>query len=207
MRESDASGCTSCDDAGRALPSKAVVRRLWGRMAAIYGGGRWASHASALPETDAGEWTLAADTWARALAGLSGEQIGDGLDACMAAVDEFMPSAAQFRARCLGVPSFAAVRLMMRAPQDFAPSRFMLLVRRFVDHHAFYRASAREAEGMLRDAYEVSVEFVMRGGDLPPLPVAAIEAPKPEPRRPASRATVESALSQIDAAIGVWPRE
>ena len=176
-------------------------------MAGIYGGGRWASHASPLPETEAGEWTLAADTWARTLAGLSGEQIGVGLEACRVAVDDYLPTAAQFRARCLGVPSFAAVRLMMGSSKGFAPSRFMLLVRRYVDHHAFFHASTRDAERMLSGAYDVAREYVMRGGEMPQLPVAEIEAPKPAPRTPASDATVERSFAAMRAAIGVWPRE
>ena len=54
-----------------------------------------------MPETEAGEWTLAADTWARTLAGLSGEQIGVGLEACRVAVDDYLPTAAQFRAQAI----------------------------------------------------------------------------------------------------------
>lgn len=202
---SGANACASSDDAQDGLPSRAMIRALWGRMAALYGGARWASATSALPESDDGKWSMAARTWAEALAGICDAQIADGLRACLAAVDEWVPTPAMFRARCLGIPSLAAVRLMMRQPNMAAQSRYMLLVRRYLDHYAFARAGTREADAMLSDAYDVAVEHVMRGGELPPLPVAAIDPPRAASRTPASAETVAVSVGKIREAIGVWP--
>ena len=58
----------------------------------------------------------AADTWAAALAGLTGAQIAEGLRACVAEGEEFPPNAPRFRAMCLGIPSLARVRLEFSAP-------------------------------------------------------------------------------------------
>src|SRR5690606_11443145 len=107
-------------------PRDVAMMRLWGRMAAMYGGARWASAASALPaDPDTGRLTLAADTWAQALAGISEEQIGEGLRGCLASNDDWVPTPMLFRARCLGIPSLAFVRLALRGKAGDDPGAFV----------------------------------------------------------------------------------
>ena len=178
------------------------MRRLWGRMASMYGGARWASAASALPvDAETGQLTLAADTWSQALAGISEAQIGDGLRACMASGDEYVPTPMLFRARCMGIPSLAFVRLSLRDNRLVAPTPFVRLVWSLIDAYAMARATQSGANRMMQDAYQLASEHVMRGGELPDDPVASIEAPKADPRTPC---TAETAQRSIDAMAQVF---
>lgn len=182
-------------------PSVALMRKLWPRMAALYGGARWASAASALACNDAGALTAAAATWADVLAGITPEQIATGLRACAASRDEWVPTPMQFRARCLGIPTLAYVRLALRNRTALTMTPFVRLVWSMLDPYALARADQRRAEAIVGDAYELASEHVMRGGDLPAEPVAAIEQ-RPEPRTPASEATAAAHLAAIAAALG-----
>ncbi|MFA4660196.1 hypothetical protein P2A10_17530, partial [Xanthomonas perforans] len=76
-------------------------------MAEIYGT-RWTSGFGADPSTGAGS------TWAKGLAGVTAQQLGAGLTACIAAADPWPPTLPEFRARCLGVPSLAQVSNELR---------------------------------------------------------------------------------------------
>lgn len=151
-----------------ATPLPVTQRRtLWVRMAEIYGH-RWTS---AYGETadDAG----AGETWAKGLAGITPEQLADGLKACVASADPWPPTLPEFRARCLGIPPLAQVRLELRGG---AHSRFTLQVWQGIDSFRFKQAPSEQSDRLLRDAYELAREHVMRGGELPPLPAAAIGA-------------------------------
>lgn len=136
-------------------------------MAEIYGH-RWTS---AYGETadDAG----AGETWAKGLAGITGEQLGEGLKACLASADPWPPTLPEFRARCLGIPSLAQVRLELRGN---ARSRFTLQVWQGLDSYRFKQATSEQSDRLLRDAYELAREHVMRGGELPLLPAGEIGA-------------------------------
>lgn len=72
--------------------STALLDRFWQRMSEIYGH-RWVSSYGAVPS----------DTWARGLAGFTGEQIARGLAACLKTTEEWPPSLPAFRDRCLTV--------------------------------------------------------------------------------------------------------
>jgi len=124
---------------------------------------------------------IAADTWASALSGITPQQVADGLRACVTEGDEWPPAAPRFRAMCLGIPSFAAVKLeSTRATAE--RSRFTMAVWMHVDGYAHRMASMREADKILQDAYDIAREQVMRGVALPAKPEALIEqtaAPKP----------------------------
>lgn len=165
-------------------------------MLAMYGH-TWASqygdHASG----------ITAETWASALSGISGPQIAEGLRGCVAEGREFPPGAPRFRAMCLGIPSLPRVKLELSAlrehanqPPRFVPgtggdteaqqapavSSFTRLAWSLIDGYGYRHASAKDAGRMLQDAYDLAVEQVMRGGDLPQESSGAIErheAPKP----------------------------
>lgn len=172
-----------------------VMCRLWHRMGAIYGH-RWSS-AYGEDATAQGE---AGEVWAKGLAGLTARQIGDGISAAMASADPWPPTLPEFRALCLGIPSFATVahQIFRPAPEQ---SMFVRLVWQRIDGWRFGQAPTQEAERMLRSAYESAREHVMRGGALPE-PSIAIEAAKPREVQPASPEVVKAAMDKIAAAIG-----
>lgn len=182
-------------------PRNMALRRLWARMASGYGH-RWTSAFGVSPEHEDGRLTLAGDTWANTLAGLSEQQIAEGLRVCrlVGTDDDWPPSATAFRAMCLGVPSLAAVRFELRGREY---SRFTRLVwQRIPDPYAFAQADTQRAERIVRDAYQLAREHVMRGGALPDEPVAAIEQAKPEPIKPASPEAVQAAADAVRLVFG-----
>lgn len=140
-------------------------------MAAMYGHS-WASQYGTQPEGPA------ADTWAAALAGLTGPQIAEGLRACVTEGEEFPPNAPRFRAMCLGIPTLARVRLEI-SHADAESCAFTRAVWRFIDGYAYRQASARDADRMLRDAYELAREETMRGVPLPGPSEAVTHDPQP----------------------------
>jgi hypothetical protein len=139
--------------------AEAVIRRLWIRMAEIFGH-KWTSQYGEDAATGAG------DTWARGLAGLSTRQIATGLDRLIAAED-WPPSLPEFRRLCFGIPSEVQVTLELHA-KDSDRSPFTRLVWSRLDVYAFGRADQVRAERMLHDAYVLAKEHVMSGGELPP---------------------------------------
>ena len=176
------------------------VETLWGRMAAIYGH-RWTS---SYGDDPAG---MVGDTWAAGLSGLAGGQLARGLEACVASSDPWPPSLPDFRAACLGIPPLAAVRLDAGKASPFAR-----LVWQHLDGHRYRQSSADQSDRLLREAYELAREHVMRGGELPEV-AGEIERQerKTEPASPeraaAAIAEVEALLSGKDAAAeqGVAP--
>lgn len=177
------------------------MRRLWGRMAAMYGGSRWASATSTLACDEQGRLTLAADTWAQALTGITDVQIGEGLRACLASSDDYVPTPMLFRARCLGIPSLAFVRLALRDARRIKPTAFTRLVWSLIDSYALGKADQQRAERIVEDAYDLACEHVMRGGELPEESVA-IEPPQQPTRTPASDATVAQSMRGLRQLLG-----
>ena len=164
-----------------------VMRRLWIRMAEIYGH-RWTSAYG----DDAGG--SAGQTWAKGLAGLTPRQIGHGLDVAIASPDDWPPSLPAFRAMCFDIPDIAVVRAQL-ADRGPALSRFARLVWQHIDAHRYRRADAATADRLLREAYGTARDHVMRGGELPPEPAGEI-APPVEPERVV---TPEVARAHLDA--------
>ena len=154
------------------------MRRLWQRMAEIYGH-RWTSAYG----DDAG--ASPGQTWAKGLAGLTAEQIGHGVTAALASADPWPPSLPEFRRLCFGVPTLAAIRHELR-PGESAASPFARLVWQNLDSYRFRNADADKSDRLLADAYELAVDHVMRGGDLPEpsIAIAQDESRQPIPARP-----------------------
>jgi hypothetical protein len=172
---------------GPALPDP-VVRRLWTRMAEVYGQ-RWTSAYGADATTGAGA------TWAKGLAGITPMQIRAGIVAAMAGADPWPPSLPQFRALCLGIPEFASVLCELRT-RNAKRTPFARLVWGNVDSWRLGQASAQDADRMLREAYGLAREHVMRGGALPPVLVEVAAEPSPPPK-PASPETAAKAMADI----------
>lgn len=154
--------------------SSTVTRTLWVRMAEIYGP-KWTAGYGDNPNTGA------ALTWAKGLAGLTGEQLAAGIGGCITCADPWPPTLPEFRLRCLGVPAFAAVRADAGKRDGFTR-----LVWQYLDGHRYRMASAYDGDRLLREAYDQAREHVMRGGTLPGAPAAEIvhEARKQESASP-----------------------
>lgn len=183
-------------------PPAAHLRRLWERMVGLYGH-TWHSAHGASPQDDHGRLTISGDTWSKALMGLSGSQLAAGLEACIAEGDDFPPAAGRFRAMCLGIPTFAQVRVEATVP-DAERSPFTRSVWQFLDGYAFRQASSRDGEKLLREAYEAAREARMRGAPLPGR-AEVITQQKPIFQRASDQ---HAALCQEEIArdLGVRPR-
>jgi len=171
-----------------------ALERLWLRMATRYGHA-WVSQYGAEPSGIGGA------EWAETLAGLALEQIGAGFAADRARGAEWPPSAPLFRSLCLAIPGFAQIRRSIVA-KDRTP--FMRLVWQHIDGYRFSRADQTVADRMLRDAYEIARDHVMRGGALPPEPVAEI-APPVAKGMPATEQTARQHLDNLAKLFGSEP--
>lgn len=141
-------------------------RTLWVRMAEIYGH-RWTSAYGDDPEGQA------AHTWAKGLAGLRPEQLASGLTSCLASADPWPPTLPEFRALCLGVPTVAQVLLELRP--GAGRSGFTVLVWSLVDPYRYANLPSDRADRLVREAYELAREQVMRGKPVPDAAVPALE--------------------------------
>lgn len=159
---------------------------LWIAMADVYGH-RWTSSYGADPVTGSGT------TWAKGLRGITGRQLGAGIQACITSAEPWPPTLPEFRALCLGVPPFAAVRL-----DSAKVSPFTRLVWQHMDGHRFRQSSADQSDRLLREAYELAREHVMSGGELPEPAAGEIESTKPA--KPVVPATAEEREARIAAA-------
>lgn len=160
-----------------------ATETLWLRLGEIYGH-KWTS---AYGDKATGS---AAQTWAKGLGGLTALQVADGLKSCLANPDPWPPTLPEFRARCLGIPPLAAVRLDSTKIEPFTR-----LVWQYLNTYRYRNASADLADKLLREAYELAREHVMRGGDLPEPAVAEIEhKPAPKPQIPETREEREARL-------------
>lgn len=65
-----------------------------------------------------------------------------------------------------------------------------------IDGYLFSQVSAEKSDRMLKDAYELSREMVMRGHPLPEVPEAVIEHVKPEVKV-ASKESSEKAMAEL----------
>jgi len=190
-----ASAPLACSDP---LPP-AWLRRVWERMAAVYPN-RWRAAMGESPQAEDGRLTIYGDTWAKGLAGLTPEQLARGLEACITRSDPWPPVLAEFRAMCLAIPSLAQVREdLTRDHADREP--FTIMVARRLDGHRYRTADAREAERLLREAYEDAREARMRGEQLPE-PLLRV-AHDPAPPTPAPREVAQAYMDTILRELGV----
>lgn len=177
------------------------LRRIWERQTDLYGHA-WISVHGLTPQDEAGALTMSGDTWGRVLAGLTAQQIAAGLDACVTEGAEFPPSAPRFRAMCLGVPSLAAVRSELRHGES---SPFARAVWAELDSFRYRQASAEQADRLLRDAYELVCDRVMRGEALPKSPAAVIPHEVRKPTR-ATPEQLEKHFANIKALLAAGER-
>jgi hypothetical protein len=162
------------------------------------------------PEEPNGALRVAGDEWARAMVGLTKPQVTAGLDACRMSGRDWPPSSSEFRAMCLGIPELNVVRDEI---DTRSYSRFSLLVLRGgvdsngvrwpgLDWSRYRSEPAKGAMAVLKHAYDRAHDHVMRGGQLPELPVAAIEQ-EPREFKPADPAKVADHFAQLERVLGV----
>jgi hypothetical protein len=189
---------SATDDA----PRIAAMRKLWVRMAAVYGY-RWTSAYGERCDDDSGALTVAGDTWQRGLSGVGEHRIGTGLNACLMSADPWPPTLPHFRALCMEIPMLAIVAKAIREGSDFSP--FVTLVWRQLDAPRFRQSSIEKAEALLRDAYAIAREHVMGGKSLPKPPEALITHQRGEPaeRAPCDPAVAKQAIADIARTLNI----
>jgi len=178
------------------------LRRMWERMVAMYGHAWTNVHGLTPHETNSTILSISGDTWSRALAGITSQQIGAGLEACVAEGGKFPPSVPRFRAMCLAIPKLAVVRAELQRGQ-FSP--FSRAVWQELDTYRFKQATADQADRLLREAYDVIHDHFMRGEPLPDEPTAALEA-QADKFTPATPEQVERHFAAIRTTLENDPR-
>ena len=174
-------------------PSAATLTRLWLLGIGAWGH-RWVSALGELPIDDADNLTIAGALWARQLTGLKERDI-------LAAIDHFAgrldwpPSLAEIRRQALGIPSFDAVKADIAS----RATPFARMVWQYLDYWQFTRADQRDADRMLRAAYDFAVDRRLLGDEPPANATAAIahETPVFTP------ATPDQARRHIDKINGL----
>ena len=180
--------------ASRPLP-RDLLDFVWLRMAARYGHA-WVSQYGPSPDGPVGA------EWRETLGALSRAQLDDGFRADATRGAEWPPSSAAFRRDCLGIPTLAKVRAELR-PGNPTPSRFARGVWQRIDGWAFQRAEADKADRMVREAYELTCESVMRGEELPEEPADQLAQQKTERKPPATPEQMAAHLARIEAELRV----
>jgi hypothetical protein len=173
-------------------------------MASIYGH-RWTSAYGERCDDDSGTLTIAGDSWQRGLSGVGEAKIGTGLNACLMAADPWPPTLPAFRAMCLGIPAFGAVKAELRN-RTATRTPFARLVWANVDGYLFGRADVEHADRMLHDAYLLAVEYAMAGGPMPHV-AAEIAQDAPKPHKPAPPEVAKRHLDEIAARLHIGDEE
>lgn len=125
-------------------------------------GHRWVSSLGELPVNDDGSLTACGALWSRKLAGLTERQVLEAVD-YFAGCRDWPPTVGEIRKRVLGVPEFEFVRASITERR----CGFTRMVSQHLDHWAFTRADQREADRLLRVAYDLAAERRMRGEEFP----------------------------------------
>lgn len=141
-------------------------------MAAIFGHA-WVSNYGASPEG------VAADTWAAVLAGLTPQQIAQGLQRLTLQGGDWPPSAPAFRALCIGIPSLAAY--LNRFSDRGSTHPFDQLAWAYIDGWKWRNATGKEQDRLIRDGYRLAKEQAMEDGHLPDTAEHRLEKLRPEP--------------------------
>lgn len=173
---------------------QAILDTVWLSMIARYGG-RWERDFGSLPKG------VTADVWAHDLAGLTIDEVKRGLNALRSRSGEWPPGAPEFRALCLAIPSLAEVRAELTRP-NAERTGFGRLVWRLLDGWAFRGSTARDADRMLREAYDEARRRVLDGEPVPPAPGILGKPADPAPARPAAPEVVELHVERARRALG-----
>lgn len=144
--------------------------------------------------------TISGDTWAQGLRGITAAQIAQAFRAMLTRTDAWPPTLPEFRAACFAMPTLVEIRAEIAG--DFsALSPFGYATSRRMDLYAYRRADMKAADRMLRDAYEEVREAVIRGEELPPVPVRIEQKAEPAVTK-ANPDHVKHCLEQMRAGLG-----
>lgn len=138
-----------------------------------------------------------AETWAEDLAGLTDEQIRFGFDECLKLGGDWPPSSSRFRMLCLNIPTIAHVRQEFKNTDGAHRSPFARKLWQFIDSYQFGRADQDKADRMFRDAYDLTREHVMNGGELPAPAAAQLVNEAPAAPKPASEDVAKKHIDEI----------
>lgn len=165
----------------------ALLCELWVRMSAIYGN-RWTSQHGGTPEgIDLAEW-------AEAIKGLRPSQLAAGMRAVRSSGSGWPPTAPEFRAMCMDLPSLIEVQRELAGAEPVTP--FGRMVWMYVDAWRYRHADAATAQRMIEQAYSLARSKVLQGEPLPEASVAIAPAPARQ-HVPADPETVRAYLDQI----------
>lgn len=160
-------------------------------MASRYGHA-WVSQFGSAPDG------IAAAEWRSTLAGLTAARINLGFAADRLRGSEWPPSSSAFAAMCFQIPTFAAVKHELRAVSNpVSRTPFLRQVWSFIDGYLFARVDALKADRLLKEAYDMASEYVMRGGCLPEPVMGAIEQKKPDKSPPPRDELVRAELARM----------
>ena len=162
-----------------------MIDRLWMRMTEIYGL-RFTSSYGASPS----------ETWAKGLAGMTGQQIAIGLSRCISGDHAWPPTLPEFKALCMPRPEDLGIPPLEDAWREAVGIACQTISRERCSHavvwHAYCEAGPighmQEDKGrkVFEHAYRQAVAMALRGEPLQPIPKAL---PRPAPA--ASEATPE----------------
>ena len=186
--------------------AEALARRLWERMAATYGH-KWTTSYGVDVASPAGK------TWREGLADVTPDQLAAALRSCLVRADGWPPSLPEFRAMCFSIPALAVVQyelrmVVQRRMHADSVSRFARFVWQHLDIYSWQTATIDKGERMVAAAYEVAREHVLRGGALPPDPVAEIEhssLASLNERPSCDPAVAAAAIADIESFLGIAP--
>jgi hypothetical protein len=162
-------------------------------MAARYGHA-WVSQYGAQPDG------LAGAEWRDTLAGVDRTMLHAGFRTDAERADAWPPSSPKFRAMCFGLPTFATVRHEF-SHGDEPRTPFGLLCWRFIDTYRLQHADQREADRLVRDAFQLAQAHVFAGGSLPAVH-AELAKPEPPVRKIASAETAKRHLDEMMNRLG-----
>ena len=175
------------------LPSAAALRRLWARMAAIFGT-RWTCAYGDACEHDDGTLTTAGDSWQRGLAGVTARQMAAGISSALVSANPWPPTLPEFRALCFGIPTLERVRLDLRQKRV---TGFGRMVWAYLDPHEYRIAAAPQQARIVAEAYALAREDVMGGTPIPAASDIALPPVAAPPHQPASDETASRELAEM----------
>jgi hypothetical protein len=182
------------------------LRRIWTRMAGIYGN-RWTGQFGHPPAPGRAEHPAVA-VWARGLAGHSPRELAAGLDRLERAGAAWPPALPEFRDQCRSRPADFGLPEPDAALEEAARRRgrpWSHPAVRLAAEAAFTRpwGSLTERDAAFLRAYRHLTRAVMAGAPLAPPPPEAL-GPPPEP--PAHPDEARRHLAALRAAVGLAPR-
>lgn len=175
-------------------------------MVAIYGA-LWSNHRGAAIHNDSGRLTTEADTWARGLAGLTGAELGRGLEACRDSGKPWPPTLPEFRGWCQ-VEAVRQLPTELQAYRAACEGRWEL-------HTAVYEAAKgvgtwelrREPQDrtwpLWRREWAAVVERARQGETFPdPPPARGVEYQAPRLPKRAAEDVADDHLAQMREIVG-----